>query len=47
MANVLDMEAAKGKISDVMLDRLYLDASRIQAMATGIRDVVALPDPTW
>ena len=44
-ANVLDMEAAKGKISDVMLDRLYLDASRIQAMATGIRDVVALPDP--
>ena len=44
-ANVLDMEAAKGKISDVMLDRLYLDASRIEAMATGIREVVALPDP--
>ena len=44
-ANALDMEAAKGKISDVMLDRLYLDASRIEAMATGIRDVVALPDP--
>ena len=44
-ANALDMEAAKGKISDVMLDRLYLDASRIEAMATGIREVVALPDP--
>ena len=44
-ANVLDMEAAKGKISDVMLDRLYLDAGRIEAMATGIREVVALPDP--
>ena len=44
-ANALDMEAAKGKISDVMLDRLYLDAGRIQAMATGIREVVALPDP--
>ena len=44
-ANARDMEVAKGKISDVMLDRLYLDASRIQAMATGIRDVVALPDP--
>ena len=44
-ANARDMEAAKGKISDVMLDRLYLDESRIQAMATGIRDVVALPDP--
>ena len=44
-ANALDMEAAKGKISDVMLDRLYLDAGRIEAMASGIREVVALPDP--
>ena len=45
VANALDMEAAKGKISDVMLDRLYLDAGRIEAMARGIREVVALPDP--
>ena len=44
-ANALDMAAAKGKISDVMLDRLYLDAGRIEAMATGIREVVTLPDP--
>lgn len=44
-ANQLDMAAAKGKISDVMLDRLFLDAGRIEAMAQGIRDVVALPDP--
>ena len=44
-ANVLDMEAAKGKISDVMLDRLYLDASRIERWQLGIREVVALPDP--
>lgn len=44
-ANKLDMEAAKGKISDVMLDRLFLDAERIEAMAQGIRDVIALPDP--
>ena len=44
-ANAQDMERAKGKISDVMLDRLYLDAGRIEAMATGIREVVALPDP--
>ena len=44
-ANASDMEAAKGKISDVMLDRLFLDAGRIEAMATGIREVVALPDP--
>lgn len=44
-ANALDMLTAKGKISDVMLDRLYLDAGRIEAMATGIREVVSLPDP--
>ena len=44
-ANALDMETANGKISDVMLDRLYLDEGRIEAMATGIREVVALPDP--
>ena len=43
--NALDMAAAKGKISDVMLDRLYLNEGRIEAMARGIREVVALPDP--
>lgn len=45
LANQADMATAKGKISDVMLDRLFLDAERIEAMAQGIRDVVALPDP--
>lgn len=44
-ANACDMEVAKGNISDVMLDRLFLDAGRIEAMATGIREVVDLPDP--
>ena len=44
-ANALDMEAARGKVSDVMLDRLCLTAERIAGMAKGIRDVVALPDP--
>ncbi len=44
--NVVDMENAKGKISDVMLDRLMLDESRIKAMAQGIRDIAKLPDPT-
>ena len=44
-ANALDMEAAKEHISPVMLDRLALTASRIQAMAEGIRQVAALPDP--
>ena len=44
-ANDLDMEAAKGKISEVMLDRLKLTAERVSAMAGGIREVAALPDP--
>lgn len=44
-ANQLDMEAARGRISDVMLDRLLLTEERIQAMADGILQVVALQDP--
>ena len=44
-ANALDMEAAKSHISPVMLDRLALTADRIKAMAEGIRQVAALPDP--
>ena len=44
-ANAVDMDAAKGKISEVMLDRLMLSASRIEGMAKGIREVAALPDP--
>ena len=34
-ANALDMEAAKGKISDVMTGSSLLDARRIEAMALG------------
>ena len=44
-ANALDMEAAKGTISPVMLDRLMLNAARIEGMADGIRQVIDLPDP--
>ena len=44
-ANALDMEAAKGTVSDVMLDRLQLTSARIAGMAQGIREVAALPDP--
>ena len=44
-ANALDIEAVSGSISTVMIDRLRLTRERIVAMATGIRDVVALPDP--
>ena len=44
-ANALDLEKAKGTVSDVMLDRLLLTSARIAGMAKGIRDVVNLPDP--
>ena len=44
-ANALDLEAAKGHVSDVMLDRLRLTPERIAGMAKGIREVAALPDP--
>ncbi|RKI71898.1 glutamate-5-semialdehyde dehydrogenase [bacterium 1xD42-67] len=44
-ANALDLEAARGTISDVMLDRLALSPERIAAMGTGIREVEELPDP--
>ena len=44
--NAEDMDAARGHISDVMLDRLYLDRGRVDAMADGIRATVALPDHT-
>ena len=44
-ANQIDMEAARGKISEVMLDRLFLDQERIVGMAQGIRALIDLPDP--
>ena len=44
-ANALDLEAARGTVSDVMLDRLALSESRIAGMAGGVREVAALPDP--
>lgn len=44
-ANQVDMEAARGKITEVMLDRLFLDQERIAGMAEGIRALIDLPDP--
>ena len=44
-ANAEDMAAARGHISDVMLDRLALTPERIGAMARGILEVASLPDP--
>ena len=45
-ANVLDMEnARRGGMSESMLDRLALDAGRIDAIANSVREVAALNDP--
>ena len=45
-ANARDMEAARAKgLSPAMLDRLLLDGKRVEAMARGLEEVAALPDP--
>ena len=44
-ANAMDLDAARGHVADVMLDRLLLTPQRIAGMAAGIRDVAKLPDP--
>lgn len=44
-SNQADLEAARGTVSEVMLDRLALSPERIAGMAQGIREVAALPDP--
>jgi glutamate-5-semialdehyde dehydrogenase len=45
-ANALDLAAGAEKgLSVAMLDRLRLDATRIEAMAAGIEQVATLPDP--
>ncbi len=43
--NEKDIDAAKGKISDVMIDRLRLTSERIEGMAKGILEVGSLSDP--
>lgn len=44
-ANALDIDAARGKISDVMIDRLTLTKERISSMASGILEITKLPSP--
>ncbi|MGN0983510.1 MAG: glutamate-5-semialdehyde dehydrogenase [Gemmiger sp.] len=44
-ANRRDLDAARGRVSDVMLDRLALTPTRLTDMAKGMREVAALPDP--
>src|SRR5580658_8445625 len=45
-ANAEDMrEAQDAALSGALLDRLKLDAARVEAMARGLEDIAALPDP--
>ncbi|MFC7333400.1 glutamate-5-semialdehyde dehydrogenase [Rhodocista pekingensis] len=45
-ANAADMQAARAKdLPPAMLDRLRLDGGRVEAIARGLEDVAALPDP--
>ncbi len=45
-ANAEDLDAAKARgTTDAFLDRLTLDAERVDAIARGLEDIAALPDP--
>jgi glutamate-5-semialdehyde dehydrogenase len=45
-ANAKDMAAAQAAgATKALLDRLMLDAARVEAMAKGVEDIAALPDP--
>jgi glutamate-5-semialdehyde dehydrogenase len=45
-ANARDMEAGReAGLSAALLDRLALDAARVQGIADGVRSIAALPDP--
>ena len=45
-ANARDLELGRAKnLSAAMLDRLKLDPARIEAMARGLEEIAALPDP--
>jgi glutamate-5-semialdehyde dehydrogenase len=45
-ANRADVEQAKQRgLSSSLLDRLVLNEQRVEAMARGIEDIIALPDP--
>jgi glutamate-5-semialdehyde dehydrogenase len=44
-ANAADVSAAAGLIDPSAMERLKLDAAKLDAMATGVRAVAELPDP--
>jgi glutamate-5-semialdehyde dehydrogenase len=46
VANAADLAAAANAgLGKAMLDRLALDAARVEAMARGVEEIAALPDP--
>ena len=44
-SNAEDIEASRGRLGPVMIDRLSLNPQRIAGMAQGIREVMELQDP--
>lgn len=45
-ANAIDMESARAKgVKESLLDRLFLDVGRVDAMAAGLESLASLPDP--
>ncbi len=45
-ANAADVDAARASgVSEALIDRLTLTASRVAGMVTGLRDLAGLPDP--
>jgi len=45
-ANARDLEAGReAALSAALMDRLALDERRVAAIAQGVRDIAALPDP--
>jgi glutamate-5-semialdehyde dehydrogenase len=44
-ANRRDVDSVTGKLSASMVDRLALDAKRVEAIATGLEEVAGLSDP--
>ncbi|MBQ2972335.1 MAG: glutamate-5-semialdehyde dehydrogenase [Ruminococcus sp.] len=45
-ANKIDIEnGRKNGLSDAMIDRLSLDKERIEGIAQGVREIIAMPDP--
>jgi glutamate-5-semialdehyde dehydrogenase len=45
-ANAADLDAARAKgLTSALLDRLMLDDKRVEAMARGVEEVIALADP--